>query len=98
MYKTKQLFQLIRTETLRIKPIQTINMKKQIPLTVLFIIVHLFVNSQEIEHRFETVVYKKTDTVYIRLDEITSTEEEIEKIKQCITNLQDQLMDGEISS
>jgi dipeptidyl aminopeptidase/acylaminoacyl peptidase len=38
-------------------------MKKQIPLTVLFIIVHLFVNSQEIEHRFETVVYKKTDTV-----------------------------------
>lgn len=38
-------------------------MKKQILLTVLLIIIHLFVSSQENEHRFETVTYKKIDTV-----------------------------------
>jgi len=40
-------------------------------------------------------LFDKND--YMRLDEIDRTEKEIEKIKQRITNLQDQLMDGEIS-
>jgi site-specific DNA recombinase len=40
--------------------------------------------------------FEKND--YIRLDEITRTEKEIEKIKERITNLQDQFMDGNISS
>lgn len=46
-------------------------------------------------HSMLKKLFEKND--YIRLDEITRTEKEIEKIKQRITNLQDQLMDGEIS-
>jgi hypothetical protein len=41
-------------------------------------------------------IIEKND--YIRLDEITRTEKEIVKIKERITNLQDQFMDGNISS
>ena len=40
-------------------------------------------------------LFEKND--YIRLDEIDKTEKEIDKLNQRITNLQDQLMDGEIA-
>ena len=41
-------------------------------------------------------LFDKND--FMRLDEIERTEKEIEKLKERITNLQDQFMDGNISS
>lgn len=40
-------------------------------------------------------LFEKND--YIRLDEIDRTEKEIEKLKERITRLQDQFMDGNIT-